>query len=199
AAKLKDSKFLDKIAQGHVDGIVSYFNLSNKGGTSKSIQKPSTSSKPPKTSGKTIRQMTKEVIDVKHGNSHDTRRKSLGISTSEYEKVRKEVTAIASFKKKKPTTTKTIKKMAYEVKKGLHGNGHETRRKSLGISKSEYVKVRQLVNTGIHPSSNKSNSKMAQEVIDGKHGQGHANRRKSLGISQKQYNKVRAEVNKRLQ
>src|SRR5699024_504928 len=133
----------------------------------------------------------------KHGNGHDTRRKSLGISRAEYEKVRKEVNAIASGKKKKPTTTKTIQQMANEVKKGLHGNGHETRRKSLGISKSEYEKVRKLVNTGTHPSSSKSISQMAQEVIAGKHGQGHENRRKSLGIDNATYQKVRAEVNRR--
>lgn len=157
----------------------------------------STASKPSKAS-KSISKMAQEVIAGKHGNGNEPRRKSLGISKSEYEKVRKEVNAILSGKKKKPTTTKSVQQMANEVKKGLHGNGHETRRKSLGISKSEYAKVRKLVNTGIHPSSGKSISKMADEVIKGKHGQGHENRRKSLGISKAQYEKVRKEVNKRL-
>src|SRR5699024_10006948 len=62
AAKLKDSKFIDKIAQGHADGIVSYFNLSNKGGTSKPIQKPKPTSKPPKKASK-----SKLTVDGKWG------------------------------------------------------------------------------------------------------------------------------------
>src|SRR5699024_8257030 len=164
------------------------------GNTSKPSKKPQ---KPPKTSGKSISKMVQEVIDGKHGNGHAQRRKSLGISSNEYKKVRDRVNAVASGKQDKPTTTKTVQQMANEVKKGLHGNGHENRRKSLGISKSEYEKVRKLVNTGVHPSSSKTISQMASEVIAGKHGNGHANRRKSLGISQAQYNKVRAEVNRR--
>lgn len=156
----------------------------------------STASKPSKTS-KSISKMAQEIIDGKHGNGNEARRKSLGISKSEYEKVRKEVNSIVSGKKKRPTTTKTIQQMANEVKKGLHGNGHDNRRKSLGISKAKYAEVRKLVNTGIHPSSGKSISKMADEVIAGKHGSGHDNRRQSLGISQSEYKKVRAEVNRR--
>ena len=35
--------------------------------------------------------MAEEVIAGKHGTGHDNRRKSLGISKTEYEKVRKEV------------------------------------------------------------------------------------------------------------
>src|SRR5690606_1124940 len=45
----------------------------------------------------------------------------------------------------KATTTtkkKTIAQMADEVIRGLHGNGHERRRKSLGIDKATYEKVR---------------------------------------------------------
>lgn len=50
---------------------------------------------------------------------------------------------------KKVTTTKTTKsitQMADEVIRGLHGNGHEQRRKSLGIDKATYEKVRAEVN-----------------------------------------------------
>ncbi|GAB2538802.1 hypothetical protein [Gracilibacillus alcaliphilus] len=36
--------------------------------------------------------------------------------------------------------------MATEVIQGKHGSGHENRRKSLGISKAEYEKVRKEVN-----------------------------------------------------
>lgn len=42
--------------------------------------------------------------------------------------------------------TKTVKQMADEVIAGEHGNGHDNRRKSLGISKTEYEKVRKEVN-----------------------------------------------------
>lgn len=98
-------------------------------------------------SGKTIKEMAKEVVDGKHGNGHETRRKSLGISKSEYEKVRKEVNRILSGKTKTSyNSNKSISRMADEVIKGLHGNGHEERRKSLGISKAEYEKVRKEVN-----------------------------------------------------
>src|SRR5699024_6935311 len=43
AAKLKDSKFIDKVAQGHVDGIVAYLGL-KKRNTSSTNKKPTTSS-----------------------------------------------------------------------------------------------------------------------------------------------------------
>ena len=48
-----------------------------------------------------------------------------------------------------PTPTKpkkTVKQMADEVIRGLHGNGHAQRRKSLGIDKATYQKVRAEVN-----------------------------------------------------
>lgn len=41
---------------------------------------------------------------------------------------------------------KTIKQLADEVIAGKHGNGHETRRKSMGITKARYAKVRAEVN-----------------------------------------------------
>lgn len=201
AAKLKESSELQKIAEGHAIGIAKSLGLKSGKSTSKpakkTTNKTATSHTKVAKKSKTISQMANEVIAGKHGSGHANRRKSLGISDAQYQKVRAEVNAIVSGKKKKSTTTKTVQKMANEVKKGLHGNGHENRRKSLGISKAKYAEVRRLVNTGIHPSSGKSISQMANEVIAGKHGNGHANRRKSLGISQAQYNKVRAEVNRR--
>ncbi len=149
---------------------------------------------------KSIAQMAKEVIAGKHGNGHNVRRNSLGISQAEYNKVRAEVNKGAgssgSSKPKKPK--KSIAQMAKEVAAGKHGNGHANRRKSLGITQAEYNKVSAEVNKGTNSSkSKKSVSQMASEVIAGKHGNGHANRRKSLGISQAEYNKVKAEVNKR--
>lgn len=166
----------------------------------------------PKPQGKSISQMATEVIAGKHGNGHDNRRKSLGISQAEYEKVRAEVNRKAGVStpgtakptqtpKPKPKPKKTIAEMAKEVIAGKHGNGHDNRRKSLGISQAEYNKVRDEVNKiagGKVNKPKKTISQMATEVIAGKHGNGHANRRKSLGISQAEYNKVRAEVNKRL-
>lgn len=44
------------------------------------------------------------------------------------------------------TKKKSIAQMADEIIRGLHGNGHEQRRKSLGIDKATYEKVRQEVN-----------------------------------------------------
>ncbi len=90
---------------------------------------------------KSIAQMAKEVADGKHGNGHDNRRKSLGISAAEYEKVRAEVNRIASDK-----PSKTIAQMASEVIAGKHGNGHENRQKSLGVDNATYAKVRAEVN-----------------------------------------------------
>ena len=90
--------------------------------------------------------MATEVIQGKHGSGHENRRKSLGISKSEYEKVRAEVNRRLNGGSKKKTSKKSISQMATEVLQGKHGNGHEQRRKSLGISKAEYEKVRAEVN-----------------------------------------------------
>lgn len=45
----------------------------------------------PKPKGKSISQMATEVIAGKHGNGHANRRKSLGITQAQYNKVRAEV------------------------------------------------------------------------------------------------------------
>ncbi|GIO25078.1 N-acetylmuramoyl-L-alanine amidase [Oceanobacillus sp. J11TS1] len=148
---------------------------------------------------KSIDQLADEVIAGKHGSGHANRRKSLGISQSEYDKVRAEVNK-RTGSTTKPASKKSVTQMVNEVLKGQHGNGHAQRQKSLGISKSEYNKVKSEVNKrliGAKPTS-KSISQMATEVIQGKHGFGHENRRKSLGISKTEYEKVRKEVNKRL-
>lgn len=153
---------------------------------------------------KSVSQMADEVIDGKHGSGHANRRKSLGISQAEYEKVRAEVNRRAgvstSTTVSKPKS-KSIAQMATEVIAGKHGSGHANRKRSLGISQSEYEKVRAEVNrraTGGSVRRGKSISQMATEVIQGKHGSGHEARRKSLGISKSEYEKVRAEVNRRM-
>ncbi len=91
-----------------------------------------------------IAQMATEVINNQHGNGHDNRRRSLGISAAEYEKVRNEVNRRAGGGSTSPA--KSVDQMAREVLAGKHGNGHETRRKSLGISQAQYNQVRNRVN-----------------------------------------------------
>lgn len=154
----------------------------------------------PKSKNKSIAQMVDEVEAGLHGNGHTNRRKSLRISEAEYAKVRTEVNRRAGVKTTPKPKSKSIGQMADEVIANKHGNGHDNRRKSLGISAAEYAKVRAEVNrrAGVAPKkAKKTVSQMATEVIAGKHGNGHANRRKSLGISQTEYEKVRSEVNRR--
>lgn len=99
---------------------------------------------------------------------------------------------------------KSVRAMALEIIAGLHGTGHSTRQRSLGISATLYEQVRQEVNRLAvqveRPSipRGKSVAQMATEVIDGRHGQGHVNRQRSLGVPTDVYDKVRAEVNRRL-
>src|SRR5690625_1438406 len=100
----------------------------------------------PKTTNKSISQMAQEVIDGKHGNGHENRRRSLGIDKATYEKVRAEVNRRLTGKSTIKKPTKSISQMATEVIQGKHGNGHEQRRKSLGIDKATYEKVRKEVN-----------------------------------------------------
>lgn len=130
ADKLKSDDFINKIAQGHVNGIVKIFGLK------KSVSKP-VESKP--STNKSIEQLAQEVIAGKHGTGN-ARKKALG---SQYEAVQKRVNEILLGGSK---PKKSISQMADEIIAGKHGNGHENRRKSLGISQSEYEKVRKEVN-----------------------------------------------------
>lgn len=104
--------------------------------------------------------------------------------------------------KQPKNTSKTIKQLADEVERGLHGNGAE-RMKSLG---TQYEKVQQEINRryGVSkpkpkpkPKRTKSINTMATEVIRGIHGQGHSQRQRSLGVNNATYQKVRNEVNRR--
>ena len=91
---------------------------------------------------KTINQMAKEVIAGKHGTGHTNRRKSLGISQSEYDKVRAEVNRLAGVK-----TGLTVEQMANKIINDKNApTGHEARRKWLGIDNATYQKVRARVN-----------------------------------------------------
>ena len=61
---------------------------------------------------------------------------------------------------------KSFDTMVAEVRAGKHGNGHENRRKSLGISKAEYEKVRAEVNRleGVTTKPKPSGVKAGQTV-----------------------------------
>lgn len=98
----------------------------------------------PKPAGKSIATMAKEVIAGWHGNGHTNRRRSLGVSEAVYEQVRAEVNRRVSGGSK--PAGKSVAQMATEVIAGKHGNGHSTRRKSLGVDAATYAKVRAEVN-----------------------------------------------------
>lgn len=124
-----------------------------------------------------------------------------GISSFYGLKKKKSTSNTVSKKPSNTSSTKNITSMANEVRKGLHGNGHENRRKSLGISKSEYEKVRKKVNEleqGKKPSSVNINSIVNRIINNTKVPKGHEARRKYFGLSKTDYEKVRKEVNRRL-
>lgn len=142
----------------------------------------------PVTSGKSIAEMAHEVYLGLHGNGHNNRIKSLGISNNEYEKVKAKVAELVKGKsasKPKAKPKKTIGQMAKEVIAGKHGNGHANRQKSLGISKSDYELVKKEVNRlsicsnkSKPKSSKKSNDTIAKEVMAGKWGNGETRKSK---------------------
>lgn len=98
-----------------------------------------------KSGGKSIAQMAQEVIDGKHGSGHANRRRSLGISQAQYNKVKNEVNKRLGGGSS--SGGKSVKQMADEIINGKGiPNGHEARRKHFGISKAKYEKVRAEVN-----------------------------------------------------
>lgn len=98
----------------------------------------------PQPVAKSISQMATEVIAGKHGSGHSNRRRSLGISQAEYDKVRAEVNRRAGVK---TAPTQSVSQMANRIltSKGVP-NGHEARRKWLGVDNATYQKVRAEVN-----------------------------------------------------
>lgn len=169
------------------------------GKTTPAPSKPAPSKPAPSTGSKSIAQMANEVEAGKHGNGHDNRRKSLGVSQSVYNQVRAEVNRRAGATSTPAPAKKSIAQMATEVINGQHGNGHDARRRSLGITQAEYDKVRAEVNkrAGVSSGYSKTVSQMATEVLQGKHGNGHTTRQNSLGVNNATYQKVRVEVNRR--
>lgn len=63
---------------------------------------------------------------------------------------------------------KTINQMADEIMRGEHGNGHDNRRRSLGITQAEYNKVHARVEVlaggGGSASSRKTNAQIANDI-----------------------------------
>lgn len=144
----KQSEYIKDMAKVHAKAICRFYGVTFKdsgNAPSSSVEAPKPPSTiKPKPSAKTVSEMASEVIAGKHGNGHENRRKSLGISAAEYEKVKAEVNRRASAKPSKPK--KSISQLADEVIAGKHGSGHEQRRKSLGVSASEYEQIRAEVN-----------------------------------------------------
>ena len=100
---------------------------------------------------------------------------------------------------KQPKPKKTINQMAQEVIAGKHGTGNANRRKSLGISQSEYNKVRAEVNRLAGVKTGLTVDQMANKIINDKNAPtGHEARRKWLGIDNTTYQKVRTKVNQKL-
>lgn len=191
---LRDDNKLRDAGVAIADGIAQYFGIS----FNKDVEKPkpvivNPSNSKPKV--KTIDQMAQEVIAGKHGNGHTTRRKSLGISQAEYDKVSAKVNAYYGVKSAAKHTLKSLNSIAQEVIDGKWGNGSDREKR---LNKAGYnadkvqVKVNQLLSGG---KPTKSIDQMAREVIDGKHGNGNAQRQKSLGVDNTTYQKVRARVN----
>jgi N-acetylmuramoyl-L-alanine amidase CwlA len=99
----------------------------------------------PKAATKSINTIANEVIAGKWS-SGDDRKSKLKKAGYDANKVQAEVNRILGAGTTKKKSSKSIDQMAKEVIAGKHGNGHDNRRKSLGISASEYAKVRSRVN-----------------------------------------------------
>ncbi|MFJ6414995.1 N-acetylmuramoyl-L-alanine amidase [Terribacillus saccharophilus] len=94
---------------------------------------------------KSVSAIAQEVIDGKWGNGND-RANKLKKAGYNADTVQTEVNRILGGGSAKKNSSKSIDQMAKEVIAGKHGSGHDNRRKSLGISASEYAKVRSRVN-----------------------------------------------------
>src|SRR5699024_6775180 len=160
--------------------------------------KPSTPtpSKPNKPASKTIEQLAVEVIAGKHGTGEE-RKKALDPNYSAVQKRVNEKLGAKSKPVSKPK--KSVNQMAQEVIAGKHGTGNANRRNSLGISQSEYNKVRAEVNRLAGLKTGLTVEQMANKIINDKNAPtGHEARRKWLGINNATYQKVRARDNQKL-
>ena len=87
----------------------------------------------PSKTNKSISKMAQEVIAGKHGSGHTNRRKSLGISQSEYDKVRAEVNRQLGVKKSKQSKKYPLPGGVLKV--GSHGNGVKQLQRALNAAK----------------------------------------------------------------
>lgn len=121
---------------------------------------------PAQPTGRTVEQAAREVIQGVHGNGHEQRRRSLGLSQADYDRVRAVVNALVAGRPLPADASRvlgaapapapqpapvapparTVAQMAAEVIAGKHGNGHDQRRRSLGIDAATYALVRAEVN-----------------------------------------------------
>ena len=127
-----------------------------------------------------------DTIAGAYGNGED-RRKALG---SNFAAVQAEVNRRLLGKPSAPVSTpepaapaaKSIETMKQEVIRGLHGNGHDSRQRSLGVSDAVYSQVKDAVNAhyGVtskaapRASSQRSLDNVATRVIRGEYGNGSA-------------------------
>ncbi len=208
-AKPSSNKNIDKLAQKVINGEYKSGDARKKalGSKYEAVQKRVNEillgKVPTKPKGKSVAQMANMILNGKNvPNGHTNRRKWLGISQSQYDKVRAEVNRLAGGGSS--SGGKSVSQMADMILNGKNvPNGHANRRKWLGVSQSQYNKVRAEVNKrvggGGSKSSGKSVSQMANMIINGKNvPNGHAARQKWLGVNNATYQKVRAEVNRRL-
>ena len=177
ADKLKDSAFLDSLALGHANGIVSFLGLKKISGGRKTAASKSVNSSKSSAPTKTTTPKSTGKGDMKT-NSIVVYLQSIG----------------------EPYSLAHRKKLAskYGINNYTGTAAQNTRllsiiRGSTASSKSSNTKPSSKPKT----STTASIKRMADEVIAGKHGSGHVNRRKSLGVNQATYEKVRAEVNRR--
>lgn len=107
--------------------------------------KPTKTKPRPGQAKKSVKVMADEVIAGLHGNGHTARQHSLGITASKYKQVRREVNRRAGVKTPQVSANERAR-MVNEVIAGKHGNGHASRRRSLGVSAKEYAQIRAAVN-----------------------------------------------------
>lgn len=169
--KLRDDNVLNNVGKEIAKAVAEYFGLAKEHKPSKPTSKPPKPSKSsnilqPGDRGTAVRQMQKDLASVYF--YPDKGAKNNGIDGIYGPKTKDAVRRFQSMhglaqdgifgpktraalnkamgKKSKPKKSKSISQMAREIIAGKHGNGNEARRKSLGISKAEYEKVRAEVN-----------------------------------------------------
>lgn len=171
---------VEAVAKAIADGIEA---KSTAAGNTAAIPAPSAGAKD-------FEKLVADTIAGAYGNGED-RRKALG---DNFAAVQAEVNRRLLGKPAAPVSTpasnpapaapaaKSIETMKQEVIRGLHGNGHASRQRSLGVSDAVYSKVKDAVNAhyGVtskaapRASSQRSLDNVATRVIRGEYGNGSA-------------------------